>query len=219
MADNPLEKAEGFLKKQPWYVWAGAAIGAGLVGYYVIKRRAKPATTPAPASQATQGSALNGYQVDNMAGLPYGYDVSSGPTDNFPAPTSTSTVNSATQEQGIVRTRNSNPALSAYDQNHPEGVPIRQTPGGTEEMSVPYGSEVQLAGPPINGPNMGGSSLWYPLSNGGYIGAVDITSIITGGQNPLTGIGNGGPSSDWQNTLNPYRNTVDQHAISMDLLN
>lgn len=77
--------------------------------------------------------------------------------------------------EATVRSFNS---LPAYDSRHPEGVPIRKTPGGAVVGSIAYGTAVDVTGKPVNaGSNFatgGGSNVWIPVS-GGYVSAYDIT--------------------------------------------
>ena len=97
--ENPLkegeQKLEKALKSEPWYAWAGAAVAAGVVVYYVWKRKASATATTAASTTASgttgaDAANLNGFAVDSLAGLPYGsedasgYDYQSGPVDNYP---------------------------------------------------------------------------------------------------------------------------------------
>jgi cytoskeletal protein RodZ len=257
-AGNPLQKIEQEVGKQPWYVWAGALTGAGVVVWYVLKNRAATSSTSSASSAsqaAASNSTLNGYDVSSMAGLPYGYTAGNGPTDNsaFPsfsngttsipylpagvnpiydpngnlvgyqqAPASSTTPTSTT-ETGVVRTRNNSPASSAYDAKNAAGVPVRKTPGGAVAGYASYGSELQITGAPVTGPSnfasgANGSTLWYPTAQG-YVSAFDIINVLTGNLQQQTGTGTGGYPSDWQNHLNSNRNTVDQRALALGLLN
>lgn len=106
MSENPIEagekKVEGLLKSEPWYVWAGAAVAAGTIVYFVYKRRqtaasASKSNTQSAASQSATDT-VNGYTVDSMAGLPYGsesggYNYQAGPVDNYPGGYSETSVN------------------------------------------------------------------------------------------------------------------------------
>lgn len=92
-----MEKLKGEFKKQPWYVWAGAASGAGVVIFFLVKERLA-ATAPAASSASNTASAsdpLNGFNLSDMAGLPYGYEnnpgSSSGTTDGSQPPPPTTT--------------------------------------------------------------------------------------------------------------------------------
>lgn len=77
--DNPVEKIEAEIKSEPWYVWAGAAAAAGIVVYFVWKRKqASTSATAANQNGATATDTLNGYTVGDMAGLPFGADSASG---------------------------------------------------------------------------------------------------------------------------------------------
>jgi hypothetical protein len=77
--------------------------------------------------------------------------------------------------EGTVRSFNS---LPSYDTKHPEGVPIRATPGGSVVGSIEYGTAVNILGKPVSaGSNFatgGGSNVWIPVA-GGYVSAYDIT--------------------------------------------
>ncbi len=70
-----------------------------------------------------------------------------------------------------------------YDTTH-SGIPLRSGPFGSILSEIPFGANVTVTGPAINGPSNfgtsgGGSQLWYPVSfNGqtGYISAYDLMS-------------------------------------------
>ena len=105
MSENPIEagekKIESAIKSEPWYVWAGAAVAAGTIVYFVWRRKksaASTSTTNTPNGQTNDGGQLNGYQVDSMAGLPFGYEAGGynyqgGPVDNYPGGYSETSVN------------------------------------------------------------------------------------------------------------------------------
>jgi hypothetical protein len=98
MGENILQKGEAKVEKilhsEPWYVWAGGAVAAGTILYFYWRRSAgttAAAGTPAAAggTTANDAAALNGFQVDSMAGIPFGetaggYNYQGGPVDNFP---------------------------------------------------------------------------------------------------------------------------------------
>lgn len=231
MADknNPIEgtlkNVEAAVAKQPWYVWAGALTGGGLVFWYVIKSRAAAATTTATTNTpaTSQNSPLNGYDVSSMAGIPYGYDPTSGPVDNYPPPSTTPPpATTPPTQQGLVRIRANVPGTAGYDKNNAQGVPIRATAGGNVTRYATFGSDVQLAGLPVTGPGNlpggKGSTIWFPILGGGYISAYDITSIFTGNPPSSTGTGNGGVSGEWQDGMNKHRRTIDQHAVASGLM-
>lgn len=85
---------------------------------------------------------------------------------------------SNTIEHPVEATVRSFNTLPAYDTRHPEGVPVRKTPGGAVVGSIAYGTAVDVTGKPVNaGSNFasgGGSSVWIPVA-GGYVSAYDIT--------------------------------------------
>ncbi len=234
MAEDFLKKLEGEAKKQPWYVWAGALGAGGLIFYYVMKQRAAAAATASSSTHATNGmtpadqAALqNGYNMADMAGMPYGYISGNGPVDNYPAPTQPAPpapTPGQGQEEGMIRPRFSSSQTQNYDQSHPQGVPVDSQPGGSNIGYAAFSSEVQISGPPVTGPsNFGsgqsGSTIWWPVMyNGqpGYISGYDILSIFTLPSAPSNGTGNTGSGgggyfeSGWQLGLNSHRNTIDQ---------
>ena len=229
MAENVLEKAEGFMHNQPWYVWAGLLTGGGIVTWYVLKSRATKAASSSNAS-AANADLTNGYDVASLAGIPYGYITGytsgQGPTDNYP-PTQppTTTPPPAKTEFGIIRAQDTkNPVYGkVYDAKH-SGVPVRNAPGGSPMGEAAWGSEVAITGDAVSGGDNGnGVRLWFPVTfNGqpGYISVADIVSIIGNGGVPPhslvshSGTGSGSIPSDWEIGLNKYRNTVDQYHFA-----
>jgi len=95
--ENPIkegaEKVESALKSEPWYVWAGAAAAAGVIVYFVWKRKQASGSAASSQGQNSAMSDLNGAQLSDIAGLPYGsedvsgYNYQAGPVDNFPGGT------------------------------------------------------------------------------------------------------------------------------------
>src|SRR5690348_2934579 len=138
------KKLESFISSEPWYVWAGAITAAGVIVYFVYKRRT--AATIAPGKTADQ---MNGYTMADIAGLPYGelaggYNYQSGPVDNYPGGWSSTAV-------GDTR------------------VPI--IPGGASPVYDPNGNLVgfQQPGPtssPLTQPAPGQTGLIRPLRPG-----------------------------------------------------
>jgi len=231
--ENYLKKVEEEVKKHPWYL-AGALGAGGLVFYYVMKRRASAAAAAASSANSTgmtpadQAALQNGYNMADMAGMPYGYISDNGPTDNYPSPQPPvpPPPTSQGQEEGMIRPRFSSSQTQNYDQSHPQGVPVDSQPGGANIGYAAFSSEVQISGPPVSGPsNFGsgqsGSTIWWPVTfNGqpGYISGYDILSVFTLPSSPNNGTGNTGSGgggyfeSGWQLGLNSHRNTVDQFA-------
>lgn len=160
---NPLEKIESKLGKQPWYVWAGAATGAVLVLWYAARQQGAKAAQQSAATTTPNG-ALNGYDIANLAGLPYGYTSDSGPVDNYPTsggdtgpagpqgPPGTTGApgqpgpqgppgtpgtpgqGQTGQQEGLVRARFNSATTTAWDTSHPQGVPIRSAPDGNASV-------------------------------------------------------------------------------------
>lgn len=87
-----------------------------------------------------------------------------------------------------------------WDQMHPGGVPLDTTPGVMGSASLPYGSQIQLTGPAITGPNnMGngpnrsaGSDLWFPVKGGGFVSGYDLTGNLPGSMPGAPVLGNPG---------------------------
>lgn len=74
---------------------------------------------------------------------------------------------------------------NSYDQNNPQGIPVRSQTGYGNDVTgyIPFGSQVNVISttPITGGNNIGrnattGSNLWYQLSSGGYVSASDIAS-------------------------------------------
>ena len=217
--ENVLEKAEGFMHNQPWYVWAGLLTGGGIVTWYVLKSRASKAASTTSAS-AANADLTNGYDVASLAGIPYGYitgySSDQGPTDNYP-PTQppTNTPPPAKTETGTIRAQDiKNPIYGkVYDAKH-KGVPVHSTPGaGSILGEAAWNSSVAISGDPVTGADNGnGVKLWYPVTYNGqsaYIAVSDFASVNR------SGTGSGGPPSDWEIGLNRHRNTVDQYHAAL----
>jgi hypothetical protein len=233
MSENVLAKLESEVGKQPWYIWAGALTGGGVVFWYVIKNRAAKAAatqTPTVAPGTSASADLNGMTVSDMAGLPYateGYTSDSGPVDNYPVSSGTSggnlgttatTGTTSTSQGALVRPRFNSNTTKAYDTKYAQGVPIHASPDSSSQVVgyAAYASQVQITGSPVGGSNnfgtgnTTGSGLWFPVSNG-YISAYDLVGFFPLAQTAAN-MGSGG-ISEFQHFLNfGNRNTVDQHA-------
>lgn len=88
-------------------------------------------------------------------------------------------------EQVIIRPRYANTTVTGYDKNHPEGIPVRATPGGQQVGVVAFGSLVNLTGAPTTGGSNlpgtqagSGSNVWFPVA-GGYVSAYDLTGVYS----------------------------------------
>jgi hypothetical protein len=151
-----------------------AALGIVL---FILYKKSKSALIAPPAP--------DGSTPGNLASITYGAitNITENITTNNPGPPPPGPPPPPPPKQkntGIIRLRN----LQAwYDKQIVGGVPIRKTPGATQQVRLaPYGSSIQILGPAVSGgsnfgKNKGGSTQWYPVS-GGYISAFDIASIV-----------------------------------------
>lgn len=213
-----IEKVKMLVKEQPFVV-AGAVAGVGLVVWYRVKNAKKPAPA-APGSTAAPAPANpDGYDIANLAGIPYGYNVYSGPVDNFPVNNTPNSNPVSSQELGVLRLSQSSGGVNRdFDTEHPQGVPIRATPSPTASIIgyAPFGSELGITGHVVTGENneLGaapgvGSTLWYPV-NGGYVSSYDFTNVL---QNNNKG------SGGFSHHVNSYRNTIDEMSFNHNLHN
>ena len=258
---NPLAALEKKVGHQPWYVWAGALTGGGIVVWYVLKNRATATATAATNTQpATSNAALNGYDVSSLAGMPYGqegYSPGSGPMDNYPNSSGFPEVQSGTSTvpylpPGVVPIFDSNGNLIGYQPSTPTTpttpTPTTPTPQGPNHPPTTgllganvlvrdakgvweYEKKGSKSWLPINLPKgttfaPGSQGRWWYVEPGS-----DIQYLLTSGTGPPVtnsgypvnsvgyNTGSGGAPSQWQHHLNQGRNTIDQHAEAMGLLN
>lgn len=188
---------EAKVKEHPALAVGGLAVGAVVVVVVVMRAKSSApvptATTPTstPASTSSMASnPISGYDMSQMAGIPYGYETSS-PASATATATSTPPAQS---EQGVTRSKTTSGTSASYDKSH-TGVPMHSNPNTAASSLVtlvPYNSQVNITGNAVNGTAaMPGFSNWYPVSyNGqtGYINAYDIGNIIVGA---ASGIGAG----------------------------
>lgn len=194
-----LDSLKTEFKKQPWYVWAGAAAGGGVVLFVLVKQHmaasASSAASNTTSSQTSQASnPLSGYDLSSMAGLPYGYE--DGYPSGNPPPPPTTTIQQ--QLEGLIRAKETTGPYASYDKTH-SGIPLRNAPGGTQLSLVPFGATVAVSGSAVTGPmnSQSGTDDWYPVTYGGqsgYVSSADLANIFqqqaqTGGGNIYTDIG------------------------------
>jgi hypothetical protein len=84
--------------------------------------------------------------------------------------------------EAFIRAQNNSPLTSAYDAAHPQGIPIRSTPGGAITGYAPYGSEIDLTSSTAtkgasNFADKTGSTAWLQTSQG-FISAYDLTGYL-----------------------------------------
>lgn len=184
-------------KKLP--VWGKVLVGViGIVvlyiGYKSFTNRASSASSASGTSGST-ASGASGTQTpfpsvgsgnSSVPLLPSNvspvYDQSGGLTAfQQAAPATTSLF-------ATIRNAVSSGGTSTYDTAHPEGIPVRSSPGGAVTGDIGYGQKVQLTGaPPVQGPsNFGanatnGSTQWYQTANGGYVSGYDVANTSSGG--------------------------------------
>lgn len=217
--ENPIkageQKIERLVKSEPWYVWAGAAAAAGVIVYFVWKRRqaasaVSSASTPPDATAggttAADAAQLNGFQVDSMAGLPFGetaggYNYQSGPVDNYPGGYSEVGVNGQNVPivpYGDTPIFDSNGNLIGWQQPNPNPTtspappPTQNPPPPTTEQGVIRNRVGKL-----------GSANGVPFvtkPGGPTLHDVAYGSKVTITGSPITGPNNnpksGGPGSD-----------------------
>ena len=176
---------EGRIGGFPVWVWGLIVVGGGLALAWVIRRG-----TGAKASSVTGGTlgqasiAPTDPNIDPYTGVPYTIESQINPSTGLPAyyggpgvDASASPGSSSGTYSLTTRAAGSIPSLKTWDQQHPQGIIARSTPSGAgSPITVPYGSSVQISGPPIAGQFSNGTALWYPLASGGYISAVDVAS-------------------------------------------
>lgn len=153
---------------------------AGVVGYALYKRSKNSSSS---SSSATPGS-NTGIPVDAYGNQLYptnlGGVYSASPNGTYTVGTGTGTgTGASTTQTGTVRQAISG---SSYDKQY-GGVYTFKTPataagGGTGDVVVPFGSQIQILGTaigtPYGGTSGGGSNLYY-LTPEGYISAQDVT--------------------------------------------
>lgn len=200
--ENPIEsgekKVEHLIKSEPWYVWAGAAAAAGVVFYFVWKRRQSAgSSTASPAASGTSGAdAINGYAVDSLAGLPYGYEaggygVSGGPVDNYPMPeVGVNGNNYPIIPFGETPIYDSNGNLVAFQQPNPNPQSPAPGPGPAPGSQTGTIRNVQ-----------GGQTAGYDKSNPGGVpfrstpGGTVLSEVPYGSSVTITGAPVQGPSN------------------------
>jgi hypothetical protein len=194
-----LEGLERKLGQQPWYVWAGAVSGAGVLGWLILKKRAAAAAaqsqqgyvTPG-ADQAALDAALNGVQLGNMAGVPYGYQNSEGPVDNFPMPTPTPTSTPTSTTSG--NSSNGSSSTSGNSSNGSSSNTIVQTntnsTGGTGQQDPnPYAG---LLGPRVKIEDWNKRTYTSPtVKNPTHIPIPDNDPLTAGGEGRVWYVDNG----------------------------
>lgn len=228
--ENPLTSIEGKLKKQPWYVWAGALGTMGIVGWYVIKNRAAQAATPATGTTPADPNALtpadqnaidNGFQLASMAGMPYGYVSDHGPVDNYPNVPPGGTP--PTPPTPPPPTPPPTPPPGGHPANWYANllgkIPYYATinPGGTDGNGQRfwYGTNQLFYAPPGSTIAPGGAGrLWLNLPGK----PANQQGLLLTGPGSSSPHGSGGvPVSPWQSMLNHGRSTIDQHAATYGL--
>lgn len=139
------DKLKEMIKAHP-AIAGGAALGSGVVIFFVYKNHqaaaaasstAAQSTTPAAESTPTSADmnamqALDGFDVASMAGLPYGYVSQNGPVDNYPqsvaapattpAPATTSTDTSSTSSSNTATQSSSGSSSGQMDPNPYAGL-------------------------------------------------------------------------------------------------
>lgn len=207
-------------KKLP--LWGKVVVGAiGLVVVYLLYKKftsgggtstsgTQPAMSPSGAQSPFPTVQSGGSSVPVIpSGVNPVYDQSGGLTafqtaaPSAPAPTNLFAT---------IRNAMSSGGTSAYDTAHPEGIPVRSTPGGAVTGSVGFGQTIQLANtPPVTGPsNFGanstsGSTQWDQLSNGGYVSAYDVANTSQGGG-----------AESWQSMLQRLKTYTPQRGDNMN---
>lgn len=184
MADEPHvngswlgDTVEEFKKLPTWGKILVGGIIVSVVGFaiYTYQKNKTVASANAAATQAAASQATT---------LPA---TSNPPSDSLFNPTSTSTSTSTSTTPTIANLfgliRNRDTSKIPYDAANAQGIPIRDKPGGKIIGYQSFGSDPQLLGQAVNGPNNfggnnpDGSNIWYQLANGGYVSGYDITNI------------------------------------------
>lgn len=140
-----------------------------------------------------------------LVGYQSGYTPSATSTSSTPPSQVGATPNSPSIVE-TIRTRFTG-NTSAYDQNHPEGVPVRSSPqsGNNVIGSLGYGSSVSASNPTQGGGNFSqnqGDTQWYQVQyqgKTGYVSGHDIQFSPQVQQSSGTVKGSGGMS--WQSRV------------------
>lgn len=77
------------IESEPWYVWAGAAGASAVMLFFIWKRHQASGVPGSTTAGVPATDALNGYQIDQIGGIPFGemptgYNYQAGPVGNFP---------------------------------------------------------------------------------------------------------------------------------------
>jgi hypothetical protein len=174
------------LQEHPLFM-AMAAIAVAIILYYLYKTVTGSSGT-ASTSQLTGQPFLSGTGLDGGQQQPVNLNFTAtgtlptGGTNNGTGGTG-GTGGLQGQPQlggfwGIIRPSSN----SGWDTKY-AGIPVRSAVGNTSSFQglLPYGSQVQIIGPAINGSSnraVGSpqSSEWYPIAGGGFISAGDLRS-------------------------------------------
>jgi hypothetical protein len=177
----------GWLNTHPTLAFTGAVFLAVAVGALALRKQ----TSPTPTTTTAQGDLsgldtdANGNKIVYRAVSDY-FNSSSIIEDSYNQTTNNNLPGHPETSTAFVRSRFNSATTTNYDKAHPNGVPIRSSPGGTVVREQAYGSTVQVkhttsAGPSnFGGSNKdgGGSTAWLELQNGGWISAYDLTGYI-----------------------------------------
>lgn len=197
-----------FLQKKygglPVWAWGLIVIGGVVVGLYFLKNKGigsvltgNAGTTSSGTSSTSEAAGTVDSQTVPVTSASPVYVLSTsnpGTTTSTDGQTSTTTTNTGDGNTSGTTTSNikirPSQALTGgifqqYDQGH-SGIPLRNSPGGSQYTPIPFGASVTLTGNAQSGPQTGGNStIYYPVTyNGqsGYVSALDLTGL-GGGEN------------------------------------
>jgi hypothetical protein len=192
---NVVTTFENFYKEHTWLTLGGLVV-LGFIGYQLYQHFSGGASnTGITGSGSGTGTDTGQYYVAYVDEQP-GNVVNEGPETTTNIINNPPTVGGGStpppKPPGVnpliqrIRARNSQTGAAGYDALHPQGVPIRSSPGGKQVGYAPYGSAITLGSiNPITGPGnfgsgftaRGGSDLWYKLPNNTYISQYDIVGF------------------------------------------
>lgn len=184
---------EEFKKLPTWGKVVAGLVVLAVVTYaihvYSSRNTANNATSSSPSTGTrTNGGMLSAsnYPQDSSAPIPYQPTYINPPVGATTPPTSYQPRPIVMPMQGIFATIRQAFGLgptAGYDTANPGGIPIRETPGGNIIGMESFGSQTEITGTPVSGPNnfgpgsSNGSDIWYKLPGGGYISGYDVTGL------------------------------------------
>lgn len=195
----------------PLWVIAIVVGGAGIGLAYVLKKNSGSTSGAQTLGQSAQPVPS---EIDPYTGVPYNIESQPNPNNNglpayyggpgvdspvTPTPTDPGPVAhpgpnpipgplpapAPTPAPGTtIRLKDTSGQFAYWDNTHPQGIPIRPTPGSTQITGYAgYGTPITLSSQnPVTAQynNQGQYVGWYPVQGGGWVQSVDVVQPKTG---------------------------------------